>query len=210
MSMSKSPLMIGISGGTGSGKTTVSQKILAAFDAKHMIVLEHDAYYKDLSSLPLHERAKVNFDHPDALDNEHFIEQLKMLKRGEVIQKPVYSFEMHSREKYTERIRPGDAVIVEGILLFALAEVRELLDIKIFVETDDDIRLIRRIVRDINQRGRSLDNVIDQYQRTVRPMHFSFVEPTKRYADIIIPSGGKNDVAIAWVVAAIRERISNR
>ncbi len=200
------PILVGIAGGTGSGKTTVARRILNAFD-EEVICLDMDSYYQDLSHLSPEERRQVNFDHPDAFDTEYFAEHLDALGRRESIEKPVYSFAESVRTEKTLTVTPAPIILVEGILVLADPEVRARLDAKIFVDADDDVRFIRRLQRDVAERERSLDSVITQYMNTVRPMHHSFVEPSKRYADIIIPRGGKNDVAISMVVADIKARI---
>ncbi len=202
----KGPILVGIAGGTGSGKTTVARRILGAFD-EEVICLDMDSYYCDLSHLSKEDRRKVNFDHPDAFDTELFTEHLQRLGRGEGIEKPVYSFSRSVRTGETISVSPAPIILVEGILVLADPAVRQLLDAKIFVDADDDIRFIRRLQRDVAERARSLDSVINQYKSTVRPMHYSFVEPSKRYADVIIPRGGKNDIAISMVVADIESRL---
>jgi uridine kinase len=201
------PVFVGIAGGTGSGKTTVAKRILKAFDSD-VICLDMDSYYRDLGHLSLEERREVNFDHPDAFDTELFVEHLEDLRAGEQIEKPVYSFEMSTRKEETIEVDPSPIIIVEGILVLAERAVRELLDVKLFVEADDDIRFIRRLERDMSKRGRGLDSIIDQYLSTVRPMHFTFVEPSKRYADVVIPRGGKNDVAVRMVISDLRARLN--
>ncbi|RDV39046.1 uridine kinase [Bradymonadaceae bacterium TMQ3] len=205
---SASPILVGIAGGTGSGKTTVVRRILEAFD-EDVICLDMDSYYRDLSEMPKEERRKFNFDHPDAFDTELFIQHLQDLSAGQAVKKPVYSFAESVRTENVVEIEPAPIVIVEGILVLADARVRDLLEVKIFVDADDDIRFIRRLERDVAERGRTLESVISQYQRTVRPMHYSFVEPSKRYADVIIPRGGKNDIAINMVVADITSRLTH-
>lgn len=205
--MTKGPILVGVAGGTCSGKTTVARRILDAFD-EEIICLDMDSYYRDLSHLPQEKRRKVNFDHPDAFDTDLFTEHLLELRRGNAIEKPVYSFSDSVRTEETTTLSSAPIVLVEGILVLAEVAVRELLDAKIFVDADDDIRFIRRLQRDVAERARSLDSVIDQYTSTVRPMHYSFVEPSKRYADIIIPRGGKNDVAISMVVADLQSRLA--
>jgi uridine kinase len=197
------PLVIGIAGGTGSGKTTVAQAILRRVGANRIAFLPHDAYYRDLREMPLEERRKLNFDHPDSLETELMIEQLKALKAGQVIQLPVYDFATHRRIDRTVQVEPQPIILVEGILIFYEIELRKLFDVKIFVDTDADIRFIRRLQRDISERGRTAESVMKQYLETVRPMHMEFVEPSKRYADVIIPEGGFNAVALDMVVARI-------
>ncbi len=196
-------IIIGVAGGTGSGKTTVAQAILRRVGAKHIAYIPHDAYYRDLSHLPPEERSRVNFDHPDALETELLIEHLKALRAGRPVEIPVYDFTTHTRKKETRRVEPQRVILVEGILVFAEPALRELFDVKIYVDTDADIRFIRRLRRDVAERGRTVESVIEQYLRTVRPMHLEFVEPSKRYADVIIPEGGFNEVALDMVVARI-------
>ncbi len=200
----KSPLVIGIAGGTGSGKTTVANVILQRAGAHNIAYLPHDAYYKDLSVLTANQRHEVNFDHPDSLDTPLLVEHVRQLKSGNAIEMPVYDFKTHSRTSQTATILPQPVIVVEGILIFAEPELRELFDVRIFVDTDADIRFIRRLQRDIAERGRSTESVINQYIHTVRPMHLEFVEPSKRYADVIIPEGGLNVVAMDLVVARIQ------
>lgn len=199
----KRPILIGITGGTGSGKSTVSTEIFKYIDKEKITIIEQDSYYKDQSHLSLEERIKTNYDHPFAFDNKLLIEHLKELLKGNPIEKPIYDFGNHNRKKDTEKVEPRDIVILEGILILSEKEIRDLLDIKIFVDTDSDVRVIRRILRDIKDRGRTLESVILQYMETVRPAHLQFVEPTKRYADIIIPEGGYNKVAIDILVTKI-------
>ncbi len=198
------PLVIGVAGGTGSGKTTVAQAILKRAGTRQISLIQHDAYYKDLSALPLPQRAMMNFDHPDALDNELLVTHLKELKAGRAIEMPVYDFTTHTRTGQTRRVEPHRVILVEGILIFADEALRRLMDVKIYVDTDSDIRFIRRLQRDIAERGRTMESVIRQYLTTVRPMHQEFVEPSKRYADVIIPEGGFNEVAIELVAARIK------
>ena len=198
------PVTIGVAGGTGSGKTTVALKILEQVGLDRIAYLPHDAYYRDASNLPPAERAQLNFDHPDSLDNELLIHHLRQLQGGHAVEIPVYDFRTHSRLAETRRIEPQPAILVEGILIFADRRLRELMDMKIFVDTDADLRFIRRLQRDINERGRSPESVINQYLSTVRPMHLEFVEPSKRYADVIIPEGGFNEVAIDMVATRLR------
>ena len=197
------PILIGITGGTGSGKSTVSKEIFKSIEEKDLTIIEQDSYYKDQSDLTFEERVKTNYDHPFAFDNKLLKEHLKALLNNETIEKPIYDFENHTRKKETVRVEPRDIIILEGILILFEPEIRELLDIKIFVDTDSDVRVIRRILRDIKDRGRTLDSVILQYMDTVRPAHLQFIEPTKRYADIIIPEGGYNKVAIDIIVTKI-------
>ena len=199
-----SRLVIGIAGGTGSGKTTVASNIIRRMDIDAVTVLQQDAYYRDLTDLAPPQRDLRNFDHPDSIENDLFVEHLKALKAGEEIDQPIYDFTRHLRTGVSLRITPRDVVIAEGILLFHFPEVREALDIRIYVDTPADIRLLRRIQRDIRERGRDLDNVTEQYLRTVRPMHEEFVEPSKRFADVIIPEGGQNEIAIDMIAARIR------
>lgn len=199
--------ILGIAGGSASGKTTVVNKILEALAGEPIALLDMDAYYKDLTHLPLEERRAINFDHPDAIDNDLLLSHIDRLSRGEPVDKPIYSFTEHTRLPGSTRVEPGRVIIVEGILALATQEIREKLDIKIFVETDDDIRFIRRLSRDVKERGRTIDAVIGQYMGTVRPMHLTFVEPSKRYADVIIPSMGPNDVAIGMIISAIRQTL---
>ncbi len=197
------PLVIGIAGGSGSGKTTVAQETLHRVGPARISFLQHDAYYKDLSELPPAQRAAVNFDHPDSLETALLIQHIEMLKKGEQVELPIYDFSTHSRTEKTFEVLPRGVVLVEGILIFAEADLRKLFDVKIFVDTDGDIRFIRRLERDIAERGRTTNNVIKQYMGTVRPMHLEFVEPSKRYADVIIPEGGFNTAALDMVVARI-------
>jgi uridine kinase len=204
------PLTIGIAGGTGSGKTTVAHAILDRVGAGHISVIPHDAYYKDLTALAPTLRAQVNFDHPDSLETSLLIEHLQQLRKGLSIDLPVYDFKTHTRTQQTIRIDPKPVVMVEGILIFMEPVLRELFDIKIFVDTDADIRFIRRLQRDIAERGRTSESVIQQYLTTVRPMHLEFVEPSKRYADVIIPEGGLNTVAMDILVARIQALLYDR
>jgi uridine kinase len=196
-------VVIGIAGGTGSGKSTVASVILKRVGAKHIALLPHDAYYRELQTLSVEERMRVNFDHPDSLETDLLVEHVKQLRAGNSIELPVYDFTTHSRTKKTIHIEPRRIILVEGILIFYEVELRKLFDVKIFVDTDADIRFIRRLQRDIIERGRTTESVIKQYLGTVRPMHMEFVEPTKRYADVIIPEGGLNTVAMDMVIARI-------
>jgi uridine kinase len=204
------PVVIGLAGGTGSGKTTVANVILDRVGADSIAFLPHDAYYKDLKHLPKSQRDLINFDHPDSLESELLVQHLKALREWLSIQIPVYDFTNHSRTDRTEQINPLPIILVEGILIFAEPPLREIFDVKIFVDTPPDIRFIRRLERDIEERGRSVESVIQQYQTTVRPMHLEFVEPSKRYADVIIPEGGFNTVAMDMVVARIESMLSQQ
>ncbi len=197
------PIVIGIAGGSGSGKTTVANVILHRVGADRIAYLAHDAYYRDLSLLPDPQRAEVNFDHPESLETELMIRHILQLKAWQAIDLPVYDFTTHSRTDKTICIEPQRVILVEGILIFAERALRDLFDVKIFVDTDSDIRLIRRLQRDITERGRTTESVIKQYLHTVRPMHLEFVEPSKRYADVIIPEGGFNEVAMGMVTTRI-------
>jgi uridine kinase len=197
------PIVIGIAGGTGSGKTTVANVILDAVGRHRIAYLPHDAYYRDLTDLPPVQKAEVNFDHPNSLETELMIEHVKELKAGKPVDIPVYDFSTHSRTDKTIHVEPQRVIIVEGILIFAEKKLRELFDMKLFVDTDPDIRFIRRLQRDIAERGRTMSTVINQYLGTVRPMHLEFVDPSKRYADVIIPEGGLNQVAMDMVIARI-------
>ncbi len=197
------PLVIGIAGGTGSGKSTVAKVIIDRVGASHIALLPHDAYYKDLANLAPAQRAIINFDHPDSLETSLLVEHIKHLKNFQSIELPVYDFKTHTRTAETVHIEPQPVILVEGILILAEPDLRDLFDVKIFVDTDADIRFIRRLERDIAERGRTSASVINQYMATVRPMHLEFVEPSKRYADVIIPEGGLNTVAMDMVVARI-------
>ncbi|MCU0488322.1 MAG: uridine kinase [Anaerolineales bacterium] len=208
MSNRTTPLVIGIAGGSGSGKTTLAHMILERVGPQRIAYLPHDAYYKDLSALPPNERATINFDHPNSLDNDLLIEHIKRLKQFEPVDLPVYDFKTHSRTEKKVHVEPRMIIMVEGILIYAEPALRDLLDVKIFVDTDPDIRFIRRLDRDISERGRTTETVIRQYLATVRPMHLEFVEPSKRYADVIIPEGGQNSVAMDMVVARLETLLS--
>jgi uridine kinase len=207
--MSTSPVTIAVAGGTGSGKTTVANEIVKRVGANRIAYIQHDAYYFDWGRLPLDPRNLPNFDHPDALETDLLIEHLRALKADRAVDIPVYDFTTHRRLPHTRRVEPHPVILVEGLLIFVEARLRELFDVKIFVDTDGDIRFIRRLRRDIAERGRSMESVVDQYLSTVRPMHLEFVEPSKRYADVIIPEGGFNTVALDMVVARI-EGMSTR
>ncbi len=204
---SKKRIIIGVAGGTGSGKTTVAETILDRVGRDRIAYLQHDSYYKDRSHLPLEERANVNFDHPDALESTLLAQHLTFLKRGQAVAVPLYDFTVHTRKTETARVEPRTVILVEGILILAEKVLRDLMDIKIFVDTDSDIRFIRRLQRDITERGRTMESVIRQYMETVRPMHLEFVEPSKRYADIIVPEGGFNVAAIDMIVAKVEAMI---
>jgi len=202
------PLVIGFAGGSGSGKTTVAQEILQRVGPDRIAYIQHDSYYKDLTGLPPAQRIEVNFDHPNSLETELLICHVERLKDGQTIEVPIYDFSTHSRTEKTFKVNPRGVIIVEGILIFTDASLRTLFDVKIFVDTDADIRLIRRLQRDITERGRTAESVIKQYQSTVRPMHLEFVEPSKRYADVIIPEGGFNTAALDMVVARIESLLT--
>ncbi len=199
------PVVIGIAGGSGSGKTTVLTQIIDEFGSDPIAILEHDAYYRDLSHLPPEKRERLNFDHPDALETELMCEHLDLLIEGKTIEKPVYDFTTHTRHEETETVESRPVIIIEGILVLAEASLEERMDIKIYVDAADDIRLMRRIRRDLQERDRSIEGILRQYERTVRPMHLEFVEPSKREADVIIPQGGHNQVAIQMVMSRIQE-----
>jgi uridine kinase len=197
-------MIIGISGGTGSGKTTVTQKIIASVGAENVVLLPQDSYYRNLGDMPLEVRHRVNFDHPDAFDIELLTNHLESLRAGESIEQPIYDYATHSRRAETISVEPRPVLIIEGILVFVDSKLRGLMDLKIFVDADADIRFIRRLDRDVHERGRSVESIITQYLTTVRPMHLQFVEPSKRYADIIIPEGGHNDVGIDLITGKIQ------
>lgn len=206
----KSPILIGIAGGTGSGKSTVTREIYKSITDKNVAIIEQDSYYKDQSNISFEERVKTNYDHPFAFDNELLIKHLTMLLNGESIEKPIYDFENHNRRKDTILVEPRDIIVLEGILILYDENLRNLMDIKLFVDTDADVRVIRRILRDIKDRGRTLDSVVKQYMSTVRPAHMQFVEPTKKYADIIIPEGGYNKVAIDIIVTKVNDIVKKK
>lgn len=201
--LKRRPVVIGVAGGTGSGKTTISRAILHAIGAERIAHLQHDAYYRDLSHLPLELRRQQNFDHPDALEDSLLLAHLQALARGEAVETPLYDFTTYTRRAETRSIEPRPVILVEGILIFANAALRAMMDIKIYVDTDADLRFIRRLERDVRERGRTLESVIAQYLDTVRPMHLEFVEPSKRYADVIVPEGGQNAVALEMICARI-------
>ncbi len=208
------PLVIGIAGGTGSGKSTVARRVAEALtageSAASVAFVDMDAYYRHFADLPMSERRRVNWDHPDAFDLDLFVDHLARLSRGEAIQKPVYDFVEHLRAPDVVHIAPADVVVIDGILLFVDERVRDLCDVKVYVDADADVRLIRRLRRDIVKRGRPFDEILEQYLSTVRPMHQQFVEPSKRYADVIVPRGGHNAVAIEMIVAKIQRRLQAR
>lgn len=201
-------IVVGIAGGTGSGKTTVAKKIFQAFN-NNAVILSHDYYYKEYPSLTLEEKRKLNYDHPDSLDTDLLVEHLKALKEGKTIMHPTYDFANHSRNKEWSEMKSADLIIVEGILIYTSKELCDICDIKLFVDTDADVRFIRRLKRDVNKRGRSMESVITQYLSTVKPMHEQFVEPSKAKADLIIPEGGHNRIAVGMIADAIRKMMKN-
>jgi uridine kinase len=202
------PLIIGIAGGTGSGKTTVARRVAAALSEASVAFVEMDSYYKNFAGLTMAELNQINWDHPDAFDLALFAEHLDALANGEAIEKPIYDYARHARRDETTRISGVDVVVLDGILLFTDEQIRNRLDVKVFVDADADVRLVRRIRRDMASRGRPLEEILDQYERTVAPMHQMFIEPSKRWADVIIPRGGQNDVAVEMILAKIRQRIA--
>ena len=204
MSPAPKRLVIGVAGGSGSGKTTVVRRIVESIGDGQVVVLEHDRYYRDRNDLRLEERAALNYDHPDSLETDLLVQHVEALRDGRSVDAPMYDFARHARQSSTEPVAPRRAIIVEGILIYTDAALRRLMDVKVFVDTDDDTRFIRRLQRDISERGRTVQSVIDQYLSTVKPMHLEFVEPSKRYADIIIPQGGHNAVAIDMLLTLIR------
>lgn len=204
----KQPIIIGVAGGSGSGKTTVSHAILERVGQQRIAFIQHDSYYRDLSHLSYEARTRVNFDHPDSLDNDLLIAHLEALCAGIAVDVPIYDFTRHNRRAETECVFPHPVVLVEGILIFADKALRDRMDVKIYVDADADLRFIRRLARDVAERGRTVESVVDQYLGTVRPMHLEFVEPSKRYADIIIPRGGMNAVAIDMVVARVENLLA--
>ena len=203
------PFIVGVAGGSGSGKSTVARNLAQALHAESVAFIDMDAYYRNFEHLPIAERRKINWDHPESFDWELLVGQLSRLASGEAIEKPVYDFVSHARSTQTVIVPATRVVVIDGILLFSDPRVRDLCDVKVFVDADADIRLIRRIRRDMNKRGRPLDEILDQYVNTVHPMHLQFVEPTKRYADIIVPRGGHNAVAVEMIVAKIHRQLSN-
>jgi len=198
------PLIIGVAGGTGSGKTTVANAIIDRVGRERIALVEHDSYYRDQSGKPPEVRARVNYDHPDSLETELMIEHLRQLRAGYPIEMPVYDFAIHTRKRETKRIDPRPVILVEGILIFVDHTLRDMFDVKVFVDTDADIRLIRRLQRDLEERGRTFESVITQYRESVRPMHLEFVEPSKRYADVILPEGGFNAVGLDLIAARVQ------
>ncbi|MCR6110303.1 uridine kinase [Bacillus sp. A301a_S52] len=202
--MSEKPVIIGVAGGSGSGKTTVANEIYCQFPEHSILMLEQDAYYKDQSHLPMEERLKTNYDHPLAFDNQLLLDHLQQLLQRQTVAKPVYDYANHTRSNDVVMVEPRDVIILEGILILEDEALRDMMDIKLFVDADSDLRIIRRLMRDIQERGRTIDSVIDQYTSVVRPMHLQFIEPTKRYADIIVPEGGHNRVAIDLMVTKIK------
>ncbi|WP_322630458.1 uridine kinase [Aedoeadaptatus coxii] len=204
------PVLIGLCGGSGSGKSTVTEQLYANTGSERCTVIRQDNYYKDQSHLSFEDRQKTNYDHPFAFDNDLFIEHLKLLRGGKSVDMPEYDFSVHNRKKETIRLEPKDIILIEGILLFSEPRILELLDMRIFVDTDSDVRILRRIKRDMKERARSLDSVIDQYMATVRPAHLQFVEPSKRYADIIVPEGGYNKVALDLIQTKVDHILTSR
>ena len=200
-------MIIGICGGTGSGKTTIARAIVEAVGVENVVLVEQDSYYRDLADMPLDERRQANFDHPDSIEADMLVDHIRRLKAGESAEMPLYDFKTHTRTQNIEIIEPRPVVIVEGILIFAETRVLEMLDVRVFVDTPDDIRFIRRLQRDITERGRTVDSVIAQYYHTVRPMHHEFVEPSKRHADIIIPEGAQTGVSVEFLCSLVREKL---
>ncbi|APR28284.1 uridine kinase [Pediococcus acidilactici] len=209
MSTKNSPIIIGVTGGSGSGKTTVSKKILEQLDGHSISIIQQDSYYKDQSGMTMEERRAVNYDHPLAFDSDLLYQHLKMLKQRQAIDVPVYDYTISTRSPEVIHQEPTDVVILEGILILSDERIRDMLDIKVYVDTDDDIRIIRRIERDTQERGRSLESIITQYLTGVKPMYHQFIEPTKRYADLIVPEGGENSVAIDLLVTKVRDILAH-
>jgi uridine kinase len=203
-------MIIGICGGTGSGKTTIARKIVEAVGAPNVVLIEQDSYYRNLADMPLDERHQANFDHPDSIDSDMLVNHLRRLKQNLTVEMPLYDFKTHTRSDRIEIIEPRPVVIVEGILIFAETRVLDLLDVRVFVDTPDDIRFIRRLQRDIAERGRTTESVIAQYFRSVRPMHVEFVEPSKRNADIIIPEGGQQGIGVDFLCSMVREKLAEQ
>lgn len=200
-------MIIGICGGTGSGKTTIARRIVESVGAAEVVLVEQDSYYRNLSDMPLDERHHANFDHPDSIDSDLLVNHLKRLRNGQSIEMPIYDFVSHTRKEAGEEIDPKPIVIVEGILIFAEPAILDLLDVRVFVDTPDDVRLIRRLRRDVQERGRSFERTLWQYENTIRPMHYEFVEPSKRHADIIIPEGGNPEISIEFLCGLVREKL---
>ncbi len=203
-------MIIGICGGTGSGKTTIARKIVEAVGAPNVVLIEQDSYYRNLADMPLDERHQANFDHPDSIDSDMLVNHLRRLKQNLAVEMPLYDFKTHTRSDRIEIIEPRPVVIVEGILIFAETRVLDLLDVRVYVDTPDDIRFIRRLQRDIAERGRTTESVIAQYFRSVRPMHEEFVEPSKRNADIIIPEGGQQNIGVEFLCSMVREKLAEQ
>ena len=203
-------MIIGICGGTGSGNTTIARAIVDAVGAEQVVLVEQDSYYRNLADMPLDERHQANFDHPDSLDSDMLVNHILRLKQGLAVEMPMYDFATHTRSDRIEVIEPKPVVIVEGILIFAEPRVLDLLDVRIYVDTPDDIRLMRRLRRDSTERGRTFERTLDHYERTIRPMHFEFVEPSKRHADVIIPEGGQTSVSVELLCGLVRERLSEQ
>jgi uridine kinase len=201
-------MIIGICGGTGSGKTTIARAIVDAVGADSVVLVEQDSYYRNLADMPLDARHQANFDHPDAIDSEMLVNHIKRLKQGQMVEMPLYDFVTHTRSDKIQIIEPKPVVIVEGILIFAQPRVLDLLDLRIFVDTPDDVRLIRRLRRDFEERGRTFERTLEQYERTIRPMHFEFVEPSKRNADIIVPEGSQTGITVELMCSLIREKLA--
>ncbi len=201
-------MVIGIAGGTGSGKTTLTQRLKERF-GEDVGVLNHDNYYKAHDDMPFEERCKLNYDHPDSFDTDLLVRDLKLLRAGQAVQCPTYDYTVHNRAAATVEVLPAKVIIVEGILIFQSQALRDLMDIKIFVDTDADVRILRRLLRDVKERGRSLDSVVEQYLTTVKPMHEAFVEPSKKYADLIVPEGGRNLVALEMIIQRVAHHIEN-
>ncbi len=203
-------MIIGICGGTGSGKTTIARAIVETVGAHNVVLIEQDSYYRNLADLPLDARHQANFDHPDSIDSELLVNHLKRLKAGDPVEMPIYDMVTHTRDDRVEIIEPKPAVIVEGILIFSEPRVLDMLDVRVFVDTPDDVRLMRRMRRDINERGRSFERTLEQYERTIRPMHFEFVEPSKRHADIIIPEGAQTGISVDFLCSLVREKLNSQ
>ena len=203
-------MFIGICGGTGSGKTTIARAIVGAVGAERVVLVEQDSYYRNLADMPLDERHQANFDHPDSIDSDMLVDHLVQLKKGLPVEMPLYDFVTHTRSDRIETIKPRPVVIVEGILIFSEPRVLDLLDVRVFVDTPDDIRLMRRLRRDINERGRTFERTLQQYERTIRPMHYEFVEPSKRHADVIIPEGGQMGVSVRFLCSLVREKLEEQ